>query len=175
MDLSGEHDNWWGAVTHAVEGCGVRWTHLWPGDFMENALVWVEQIRQYRQVRDVCARAVSTPIAMRDIARVAAHALTSDDLVGSALSLTGPQALTREGMVALIGEAIGERIPYVELSRAEALEELGQQFGEFTETYLDMLAELGHDTDEVSSLVEDLTGRATTFREWAFARASDFR
>jgi hypothetical protein len=36
VDPSGEPESWWGEVTRAVEASGIAWTHLWPGDFMEN-------------------------------------------------------------------------------------------------------------------------------------------
>jgi uncharacterized protein YbjT (DUF2867 family) len=45
VDLSGEPESWWGDVTRAVEAGGVAWTHLWPGDFMENTEMWAPQIR----------------------------------------------------------------------------------------------------------------------------------
>jgi uncharacterized protein YbjT (DUF2867 family) len=45
VDLSGEPESWWGGVTRAVEASGIAWTHLWPGDFMENTLLWAPQIR----------------------------------------------------------------------------------------------------------------------------------
>jgi uncharacterized protein YbjT (DUF2867 family) len=52
VDLSGGKDTWWASVAVAVEESGVAWTHLAPGEFMANMLIWAEQIRGTGEVRD---------------------------------------------------------------------------------------------------------------------------
>ena len=60
VDLSGEPDSWWGAIATAVEGSGIAWTHLWPGDFMENTGMWAQQIRATGAVRDFSATTIAS-------------------------------------------------------------------------------------------------------------------
>lgn len=89
VDLSGEHESWWGGVAKAVEASGLAWTHLSPGDFMENTLSWAPQIIATDAVREPYPEGRSTPIAMDDIPRVAAVALTTPGHEGRSYPLTG--------------------------------------------------------------------------------------
>lgn len=88
VDLSGEHDSWWGSVTRAVEAAGRAWTHLWPGDFMENVGSWAEQIRTRGEVREPWPDSATAPIAMDG---VAGYAVPATDVVER---LTGRPATT---------------------------------------------------------------------------------
>lgn len=54
---------------------GLAWMHLWPGDFMENTRYWAPQIAASRTVREPHPDGRSAPIAVDDIARVAAALL----------------------------------------------------------------------------------------------------
>src|SRR5918999_206164 len=78
VDVSGPKDSWWAPVATAVEESGVAWTHLAPGEFMDNMLMWAEQIRTTGQVRDGYPDAANAPIDLGDIAAVAATALLSE-------------------------------------------------------------------------------------------------
>lgn len=51
----------------------------------------------------------------RDVADVAALVLTSDDHVGKAYSLTGPEAVTGDEIAAAISEATGRSITYIDV------------------------------------------------------------
>jgi uncharacterized protein YbjT (DUF2867 family) len=73
VDLAGY--GWWRAVEEAVEGSGIPWTHLRPGEFMDNALIWAPQIRATGTVRDAYPGAANAPIDLGDIAAVAAATL----------------------------------------------------------------------------------------------------
>ena len=174
VDLAGH--GWWRAVEEAVEGSGVPWTHLRPGEFMKNALIWAPQIRATGMVRDAYPDAANAPIDLDDIAAVAAVALLEDGHLAKAHELTGPTRLTRAEQVRLIGEAIGEEIPFVELTHEQAVEELEPVLGEFAGWYLEGKAERVGEPQEPVPTVEEVTGRpATTFAEWAVRHADDFR
>jgi uncharacterized protein YbjT (DUF2867 family) len=164
-------------VTTAVEASGVPWTHLWPGDFMENTLVWAPQIRTEGAVREPWPHAASTPIAMDDIAAVAAAALLADQNQNQAYSLTGPEKLTRRELTALIGQALGREIPLMQVGRDEAVAVLEASMGENAAWYVDtVLAGSAAGATEPTRLVEDLIGRpATTFAQWARQHVDDFR
>ncbi|SDS27472.1 NAD(P)H-binding protein [Jiangella sp. DSM 45060] len=176
VSLSGERESWWGSIVDDVEASGIAWTHLWPGEFMENATIWSEQIRTTGQVRDGYAASANAPIAMDDVAAVAAVALVQDGHVGQAYSLTGPETLTRAEKVALIGRALGRDVPYVELSRDDAIAELSRSMGEYAEWYVDGEKDLVDHPQQATDAVARLLGRpATTFAEWAVRNATLFR
>jgi uncharacterized protein YbjT (DUF2867 family) len=176
VDLAGPEGNWWHDIEVAVEESGIPWTHLDAGEFMENSLIWADQIRTTGEVRDAYPDAANAPIAMDDIAAVAAVALLGDGHVGKAYDLTGPESLTRAEMVRCIGSALGRDIPYVELTRAQAVEQLSKAMGEYADWYLEGKAALiGHPQQAVATVAQ-VTGRpATTFAEWAVAHADEFR
>ncbi len=176
VDLSGEPESWWGTVTAAVEAGGVEWTHLWPGDFMENTTLWAAQIRTAGAVHEPFSTAASAPIAMDDVAAVAATALVEPGHAGSAYSLTGPETLTRVELAQQIGVALGRDIAFVTVSRAEAVDQLAATMGENAGWYVDhVLAPSVENPSIVTRVVEGVTGRpATTFASWAVANVHEF-
>jgi uncharacterized protein YbjT (DUF2867 family) len=176
VDLSGEHESWWGDVAKAVEASGMAWTHLSPGDFMENTLDWAPQITATDAVREPYPASRSTPIAMQDIARVAAVALTRSGYEGRSLPLTGPEILSRVDLVERIGEARGKKVEFVQVTRDEAVQALRSAMGDQAEWYVDTILKGGEDWPaEVQDTVEQVTDQpATTYSAWASANASTF-
>jgi uncharacterized protein YbjT (DUF2867 family) len=176
VDVAGPKDSWWGSVEVAVEESGVAWTHLEPGEFMDNYLMWAEQISTTGTVRDGYPDAAVAAIDLDDIAAVAAVALLEDGHEGKAYPLTGPESLSRAEMVRRIGQAIGREVPYVELSHADAVEALRPSMGEFAEWYVDGMAQLTEHPQQAAPTVAELTGRpGTTFAQWAVRNAGAFR
>jgi uncharacterized protein YbjT (DUF2867 family) len=176
VDLSGELESWWGSVAKAVEDSGLEWTHLSPGDFMENTFSWAPQIHATDAVREPYPQGRSTPIAMQDIARVAAVALTRSGYEGRSLSLTGPEILTRTDLVAAIGAARGKPVEFVQVTRDEAVEVLRPVMGDHVEWYVDTILQGGVDWPvEVQPTVEQVTDTpATPFATWAKQHAAAF-
>ena len=176
VDVSGPKDSWWAPVATAVEESGVPWTHLSPGEFMDNMLIWAEQIRATGQVRDGYPHAANAPIDLGDIAAVAARALLEDGHAGKEYLLTGPETLTRAEMVRHIGAALGQEIPFVEVSHDEAVAVLEPSMGEFARWYVDGMRDLTEHPQQATRVVEEITGRpATTFAQWARKKADEFR
>jgi uncharacterized protein YbjT (DUF2867 family) len=176
VDLSGEPESWWGPIVTAVEDSGVEWTHLWAGEFMENSTIWADQIRSTRQVRDAFPTAANAPIAMADIAAVAAKALLGDGHTGRTYSLTGPETLTRADLVRQIGDALGTKVPFIEVSRDEAIAQLTPSMGEYATWYVDGAASLVDNPQLATTTLADvLGGPATTFAEWATVHVGEFR
>ncbi|OXM74648.1 MULTISPECIES: NAD(P)H-binding protein [Amycolatopsis] len=177
VDLAGPEGSWWYDIEKAVEQSGIPWTHLEAGEFMTNTTVWAEQIRDRGEVREAYPRAANAPIALEDIAAVAAKALLEDGHEHVAYGLTGPETLTRAELVAQIGQALGREIPLVEVSHAEALAELSAVMGaDSAAWYLDGCAELARDPQPASPTVSRVLGRpGMRFAEWAVAHAELFR
>lgn len=175
VDLAGEPGTAWADVATAVEGSGVAWTHLVPGEFMENATIWARQIRTAGAVRDAYAGAANAPICMDDIAAIATTALLGDEHAGKSYPLTGPETLTRADKVRLIGAALGREVPYVEVSHDEAVAELTPDMGEYAGWYLDGMAQLVQHPQAVSPTYAEVMGHpGTTFAQWAVQHVASF-
>ncbi len=106
-------------VEDAAAASGLDWVSLRASSFAIDTLyAWGAQIRAGDLVRYPYASFAEAPIHERDLAGVAAHALRSDALVarrGRRLELTGPQSLTQQEMLAIIGEVIGRPLRYQEI------------------------------------------------------------
>ncbi|MFD4462859.1 NAD(P)H-binding protein [Nocardia sp. NPDC058480] len=177
VDLSGEPESWWGSVCKAVEGSGLAWTHLWPADFMENTLTWSQQIRANGAVWEPHPDSASAPIAMNDIAAVAATALLTDGHLGRAHSLAGPEILSRADLVAHLSDALDRDITFRTSTREETIAALRPTMGDNTTWYVDNVLLDYVPTPESLPItsVEDITGHpATTFNHWAHANAARF-
>lgn len=179
VDLSGEPDSWWYEVVDAVEKMDVGWTHLWPGEFMENSTIWVDQIRTTGTVREPYPASANAPIAMDDIVSVAATVLLEGadaNHLGRAYSLTGPETLTRKDMVEHIGAALGRRLRFEEVSHEQAVTVLAPIMGEYAQWYVDGIGELVAEPQPATPTVAEITGRsATTFAEWAIQNVDLFQ
>ncbi|KUL41095.1 NAD(P)H-binding protein [Actinoplanes awajinensis] len=176
VDLAGAKGDHWQVIEDGVEASGVPFTHLEPGEFMANATLWAGQIRAGDVVRDTCGDAANAPIAQEDIAAVAARVIVEAGHAGRSYEMTGPESLTRREKVERIGRALGRRLTYVDLPRAEAIAQLEQAMGEYAEWYVDGLAALAEHPQAAVPTVAELLGRpAITFQEWAGRHADDFR
>ncbi|WP_216204492.1 NAD(P)H-binding protein [Amycolatopsis aidingensis] len=162
-------------LERTIEQAGFAWTHLRPGAFMENSLLWSYSIRAEGVVREPHAQAARTPIAMADIAEVAGVVLREEGHAGRAYPLSGPAAVTSPEQVRAIAAALGREIRFEELTPAQA-RELWVGQGMPPEA-ADWLLSDGGDYAEVPvSTVADLTGKpARTFAEWARENADLFR
>ncbi|MET8877230.1 NAD(P)H-binding protein [Nocardia sp. NPDC004604] len=177
VDLSGEPESWWGSVCTAVEDSGLAWTHLWPGDFMENTLIWSHQIRETSAVLEPRPDAASAPIAMDDIAAVAATTLLTDTHLGRAYPLAGPEILTRTDLVRHLADALGRDITFHRSSREDTITALTPAMGDTATWYVDNVL-TSFDVPPTAlpiTSVQDVTGRpATTFARWAADNAARF-
>ncbi len=181
VDMSGPKGEHWQAVEDGVEASGVPFTHLEPGEFMANGLLWAPQIRAGDDVLDAFPEVVNAPIAQEDIAAVAARVLlaeprTGGSHMGRSYVLTGPVALSRKEKVREIGAALGRPLRYVELTGDAARAHFASVMGEHGDWYLDGLAALASSPQPATSTVHDLLGRpAMSYREWASRHADQFR
>jgi uncharacterized protein YbjT (DUF2867 family) len=171
------------AMLHAeIEGLiassGIASTILRPTMFASNARVWwAGPIRTGDVVRWPYGAAETAPIDERDIAAVAARALCEDRHSGGDYVLTGPESLTQAAQVSIIGECLGRRIRFQELSPEEFRRETA---GIWPARAVDMLlaawgATIGRPAF-MTSAVPDIVGvPARTFRQWVVDHADAFR
>ena len=163
----------------AVQDTGVAWTFLRPGMFMSNALNWAPTIRSTGKVFLPYGEGKVVMIHPRDIASVAALALTQSGHEGKAYSLTGAQALGATEMMAILSEARGKPIEYVEIT-VEAAGEAMLKAG-LPPVLVEGLTKLaagirrGEAGTPLPTLEEILGRPALTWRDWARENAAAFR
>jgi uncharacterized protein YbjT (DUF2867 family) len=170
------------AVLHAdverlIAAAGLESTIIRPGMFASNALFWwAPAIRAGDAVRWPYGAAQTAPIDDRDVAAVAAATLYQDGHAGGDYVLTGPESLSQAAQVDIIGEVLGRRITFQELSPEEFRSETE---GSWPRPVVDMLlAAWGATMGEpalVTSTVSGILGSAPrSFRRWAADHATAF-
>ena len=176
VDMAGAKGDHWQVIEDGVEACGVPFVHLEPGEFMINSGIWAAQIAAGDVVRDGYGDVANAPIALEDIAAVAARCLLEEGHEGRSYELTGPESLTRRERVLTIGAALGRELTYVDLPHDELVEQLNLAMGEYGAWYADGLRQMvGHPQPAVRTVAE-LTGRpGTTFAAWARDNTDMFR
>jgi uncharacterized protein YbjT (DUF2867 family) len=163
----------------AVVGSGVSWTSLRPSAFASNtARAFGPQVRAGDVVRYVHAGFEEALIDERDIAAVAARALTSDELAGQRLELTGPQSLSHAAQVETIGAVLGRPLRFQEVPPALAAEQMVR--GGMPQAFVDALfARYSRHLDkpqyQPTGVVERVLGRpARRYAEWVAEHAATF-
>jgi uncharacterized protein YbjT (DUF2867 family) len=156
---------------------GLEWTVLRPGGFASNSLLWAEPVRKERKVLAPFGDVGLPVIDPRDIADMAAAALTEEGHAGKAYLLTGPALITPRQQSEAIAAAIGEPVEFVEQSRAEARAQLIQFWpAHVVDDTLDIIGNPNAAELEISGDVERVLGRpAGTFADWAKRNANAFR
>ncbi len=196
VDVSGPPDNWWYGVAEAVQASAPSWTHLWPGEFIENTAVWADQIRgsllQGRAVvKDAFGDSANAPVCMDDIAEVAAAIMVSGtsgeggarcegsvapEFDRTELYLAGPQLLTKREKVAAIAAGLEIDIDFVQISREEAITMLQPSMGEYAQWYVGLSAQTHEPEQSWVQVVPTVTGRpATNTAQWVAANRHEFR
>jgi uncharacterized protein YbjT (DUF2867 family) len=164
------------ALHRAIEGSGLEWTHLFPGEFMANTLDWAPSIRAGSVVRAPFAAWTNAMVHEADIAAVAVAALLEDGHAGRTYAPTGPEPVRRDDAVRLIGAAIGREVRFVELTPEEAREEWRDVYPAEVIDWFLQLGEFLYTDVPIAPDVEEVTGRpGRTFAEWAVDHAADFR
>jgi uncharacterized protein YbjT (DUF2867 family) len=103
-------------IERLIKASGVQTTFIRPGMFASNARFWWgPTIRERGVVRWPYGSAKTAPIDERDVAAVAARALSEDGHIGGDYVLTGPESLSQAEQVRTIGDVLGRQLPFVEL------------------------------------------------------------
>lgn len=161
--------DWCAQIEAAVTSSGMTWTLLRPGRFMSNALAWAPQIRRGEEIAIPFAHRPAASIDPADIAAIAALALTTDDHVGAAYQMSGPEALTPVQELAVLATLLDRPLRAIEppLERMRA----GMARAGMPEHVLDAVFARTLDTGEgteVLATVTDVLGRPPgTFAQWA--------
>ena len=107
-------------IERLIAETGVESTIIRPGMFASNALFWwAPAIRADGVVRWPYGAAETAPVDDRDVAAVVAQTLYQDGHAGGDYVLTGPESLSQAEQVRIIGDVLGRRIPFEELTPDE--------------------------------------------------------
>jgi uncharacterized protein YbjT (DUF2867 family) len=99
------------AVEAALRDSGVGWTFVRPNLILQAYLPFAPMIAQGVLQAPIGAAAVSV-VDARNIAAVAAVALTEDGHTGATYTVTGPSAVTHAEVAAALGEAAGHPVEF---------------------------------------------------------------
>ena len=163
----------------AVRDSGVAFTFIQSAGFMLNALGWSHSIRERGVLRTSTGHGKIAFIHPDDIADVATAALLTRDHDGQSLVITGPEALSYGEMAATIGDAIGKRVRFAEISDQQAYAGVVRWAGKGP--YADALVDIWRAVREgrlatVSDGVKQVLGRkAIPFQRWAEENANAFQ
>ncbi|MFH8366251.1 NAD(P)H-binding protein [Streptomyces sp. NPDC018031] len=161
----------------AVRASGLEFTILRPGGFASNAFAWAEPVRARRTVFAPFGDVALPVVDPDDIAAVAAAALREDGHAGRAYELTGPEPISPRRQAAVISEALGEDVAFVELSRAEAHARMARFMPEEAVSgTLDILgAPLPAEQTAGPDVAEVLRRPARPFGDWVARNLAAFR
>jgi len=167
-------------VERALQESGIAWTILRPHVFMQNFLEIALTIAREGRIRAASGDGKIPFIDARDIAAVAAVALTMPGHEGKKYVLTGPEALSYGDVARIIGKAIGRPVEYAAESLEEARERLVRARAPpwIIESTLGLAAyqRAGGPTAAVSKTVEEILGREPrTLAQFVQDYASIFR
>jgi uncharacterized protein YbjT (DUF2867 family) len=160
-----------------IADSGLAATIVRPGMFASNTVPWwSSMIRDGDVVRWPYAAAETAPIDDRDVAAVAARALVDDAHAGGDYVITGPESLSQAQQVRIIGDALGRRLAFEELTpEAFRRETAGRWPGPVADM---LLAAWGAATGRpafITANVAAVTGSpARTFSRWAIDHAASF-
>jgi len=168
----------WGEVEELLTSAGAATTFLRAGGFAANTLGWAPAFRTGDVIRIASPKAGRSLIHERDIADVAVLSLLDEGHVGKAYELTGPEVLTQEEQVAVIGSVIGKPLRVEEETPDEARAAMLAMGADETlaNASVSYWASLVDNPEPVTTTVADLTGHpGRPFREWVTDHTSDFR
>ncbi|MCS0637045.1 NAD(P)H-binding protein [Streptomyces sp. LP05-1] len=171
------------AVLHAgieqlIAATGLDSTVIRPGMLASNAPAWwAPAIRAGEVVRWPYGAAESAPVDDRDVAAVAARTLWQGGHDGGDYVLTGPESLTHAAQVEIIGDVLGRRIAFEEMTPDEfrSLWE-GTAPGPVVDMLLAAWSAAVGQPAYITTTVADILGTAPrTFRQWAVDHTPAFR
>lgn len=111
----GRFQRYHGAIEKHIMKSGIPYTFLRPNLFMQGLLNFRATISSQGAFYAPAGTAKVSVVDVRDIAAVAAKALTESGHEGKIHDITGPEALTHAEMAAQLSKAIGKQVKYVDV------------------------------------------------------------
>ncbi|ACU62515.1 SDR family oxidoreductase [Chitinophaga pinensis] len=167
------------AVEAAITAAGMTYTFLRPNLFMQGLLGFKEVIRSEHKFFAAAGEARISLIDIRDIAAVAAVALTADGHENKVYDLTGPESLTHQQLATTFSQVLAHPIHFINVPEEDMKNALlGVGFPEWQADGL--LEDYAHyrlnEAAAVTDIVQDVTGeKARTFSQFVTDYASLFK
>ncbi len=164
-----------------IRASGLDWTFLRPGMFMSNTIDWwAASIKGQGSVFFPGGKKGRVaPIDPRDIATVAACALTQPGHSGKAYELTGPELFTIGEMVQVIAGVLGKPVQYRDIPpfAAKLFMLRAGMDKTLVNALMEMLRSLRQDEGAVvTATVQQVTGRRPgTYEAWCREHIESFR
>jgi uncharacterized protein YbjT (DUF2867 family) len=159
------------AVEQKIRESGMDYTFLRPNLFMQGLLAFRETIAMHGKFFAAAADAKISAVDVRDIAAVAAHALTGESHAGRIYDLTGPDALTHGEMAEKLSKALDRQIQYVDVApeaMMEALLRIGVPLWQANGLIEDYAHYRRGEASAIAAGVQDATGTAPhSFEDFA--------
>jgi uncharacterized protein YbjT (DUF2867 family) len=116
--------DWHGRIEQHLQGSGLPTTILRPSNYMSGLFAAAGSIQTADKIFGSTADAKVPMIDPRDVAAVAAIALTEEGHRGKTYTLTGPEAVTFDQMAQQLSEVTGTQIDFVNLPDEAVLDGL---------------------------------------------------
>jgi uncharacterized protein YbjT (DUF2867 family) len=163
---------WHREMERYVEQSGIPYTMLRPAGFMQNLVNHsADSIKREGKFYMPVGEGKVSFIDTRDIAAVAVEVLTTDNHEGNTYELTGPETYSHQEMAAMLGEATGKEVTFVDVPENEARNAMLARHT--PEPIADALLELyaahkAGKSAKVTDTVQQVTGREPhTFQQFA--------
>lgn len=119
---AGDYDksfpSWHRKVEDKLRASGMEFVILRPNGFMQNIVTYLAaSIRAQGAFYDAMGNAKTSLVDVRDVAAVAARALTTDGPAGKIHELNGPEAVTQDEVAMKIAEKSGRAVKHVDIPR----------------------------------------------------------
>jgi uncharacterized protein YbjT (DUF2867 family) len=158
-------------VEEVISFSGISFTHLRPNLFMQGFLAFRSSIASQGKFFAPAGDARVSIVDIRDIAAVAAIALTGSGHEGKIYDVTGPEALTHSDMASQLSDALGKQVAFIDISESAMRDALAAHgFPEWqTEGLIEDYAHYRRgEASRVSNVVPDVRGLPShTFRKFA--------
>ena len=149
-------------VEDAIVSSGIAFTHLRPNLYMQGLLGFRSSIISQGRFFAPAGDARVSVVDVRDIAAVAAAALTESGHAGKIYDVTGPEALTHTEMASQLSDALGRDVAFVDIPE-QAMRDMLFALGIPAWQADGLIEDYAHyrlgEASTISSAVVDVTGR----------------
>jgi uncharacterized protein YbjT (DUF2867 family) len=170
--------DWHARIEEHLQSSGIPFVVLRPGFSMANLLASAEAVRYTGKLFVPAGEAGISMVHPQDVASVASVALIGDRHEGETYTLTGPGAITFEGVAGHLSEAVGREIEYLNVPDEAALQGMTEQgLPEFVAAQIVAVFGVlrGGGQERTTGTVQSMTGREPRgFAEFAREHAHLF-
>jgi (4-alkanoyl-5-oxo-2,5-dihydrofuran-3-yl)methyl phosphate reductase len=172
-----DFSRWHRAGEERIEASGLPYVFLRPAAFASNALFWASTIQTQDTAYGALGDASLPVIDPEDIAAVAAVVLTTPH-AGKIYELSGPESLTSEQQVSILGSVLGRPLKYVNVPDSAARDSmlgmgLPPRYVDALVGLTQTLRNIGH-IDPTGDVKAVLGRKPRTFGQWAEVNAAAF-